>query len=204
LPLQNLDVKFDSLKHHRRSIRLRDNDYTQTGAYFVTMVAQDRVGLFGDVIAGEMRLNDAGQMLSAQWNELPQRFPNIELDEFIVMPNHIHGIIVITDTHRATTRVAPTPDVSVGAPLVGAQSDDDKNYDPALGNIVGAWKSITTYEYIRGMRELHWESFHRQLWQRNYWEHIIRNEKDLERIRAYIANNPANWDADDENPRRVR
>lgn len=192
-------MKFDPFKHRRHSIRLKDYDYSREGAYYVTTVAQNRLCLFGDVVNAEMILNDAGEMLQSQWRALPERFPNIELDEFVVMPNHFHGIVVMTDkTGRATTRVAPTrsdADISVGAGLVPAQND----HDPVLGEIIGAWKSITTDEYIRGVHELNWEPFNRKLWQRNYWEHIIRDEKDLNRIRKYIIDNPANWNADAEN-----
>jgi putative transposase len=213
-------MQFDPFKHHRRSIRLKGYDYSQEGAYYVTIVTQHRFCLFGDVVNDEMRLSDAGRMIKSEWIGLPKRFPNVELDEFVLMPNHTHGIIVITDkmdgTRRATTRVAPTdanPDWnSVGAGLVPAHSNDDddidigndNSHDPALGEIVGAWKSIVTDEYVRGVRESHWEPFHRKLWQRGYHEHIIRDEKDLARIREYIINNPANWDADRENPNNGR
>ncbi len=206
-------MQYDPFKHHRRSIRLKDYDYSREGAYYVTIVAQNRLCLFGDVTNAEMILNDAGEMLQSQWFALPERFPNVDLDEFVIMPNHFHGIIVITDKGaitnraitrgRATTRVAPTDGTRVGAPLVGAQSDRDKNHDPILGEIVGAWKSITTDEYIRGVHELNWQPFDRKLWQRNYWEHIIRDEKDLDRIRKYIINNPANWDEDAENVKKA-
>ena len=217
---------YDSSKHptgtlrsHRRSIRLKDYDYSQQGAYYVTSVAQNRECLFGEVVNAEMILNGAGEMLRGHWLALPERFPNVELDtctapnavrckcEFVILPNHFHGIAVITDKRttmgkRATTRVAPTDGSCVGAPLVGVRSDDN-NHDPVLGEIVGAWKSITTDEYIRGVSKLYWQPFDRKLWQRNYYEHIIRNEKDLDRIRKYIIDNPANWNEDTENPMNV-
>ena len=124
-----------------------------------------------------MILNDAGEMLWTQIEALPQRFPQVELDELIVMPNQVHGIFVINATSAGTSLVA--------APL---------------GDIVGAWKSITTDEYIRGVRQKNWAVFDRRLWQRNYWEHIIRNESDLNRTRNYIINNPSNWKIDDHHP----
>jgi REP element-mobilizing transposase RayT len=105
-------MMYDPERHHRRSIRLQGYDYSQAGAYFLTIVTQDRACLLGEVVDGEMRLNDVGDMVHQEWTNLPNRFPNIELDAFIVMPNHIHGIIVITDA---------TP---VGAGLVPAQHDD--------------------------------------------------------------------------------
>ena len=117
------------------------------------------------------------------WNELSHRFSNIELVEYIIMPNHIHGIISI-----------------VGAPLVGARTteiDSPKRADtrPApttgLGDIVGAFKSITTHKYIRGVKQNGWAPFLGKLWQRNYYEHIIRKENEMVHIREYIMNNPA-------------
>jgi REP element-mobilizing transposase RayT len=183
-------MKYNPQKHHRRSIRLKGYDYSQAGAYYVTIVAQNRLCLFGNVANAEMQLNDAGRMLQSQWEYLPQRFPNVELDEFIVMPNHIHGILVITDK---TNDEFHTPDARANA----------AEYDPILGDIVGTWKSIATDEYIRGVHESNWEPFYGKLLQRNYWEHIIRDEEELNRIREYTINNPANWESDDYNPRNA-
>jgi len=191
-------MKYDPQKHHRRSIRLKSYDYSQEGAYYVTVVAQNRACLFGDVVNAEMILNDVGQMMQAQWEALPQRFPNVELDEFIVMPNHFHGIIVITDNIHAGT--VPRARSVSGQPQGIAPTE----HDPILGEIVGAWKSIVTDEYIRGVRQLHWQPFDRKLLQRNYWEHIVRDEQELNRIREYIINNPANWDSDENNPNNIK
>ena len=196
-------MKYDPQKHHRRSIRLKGYDYSQEGAYFVTIVAQNRACLFGDVVNGEMQLNDAGQMLQSQWDALPERFPNIESDEFVVMPNHFHGILVIADKIHvgAVSRACPVSGQShVGQPQEIAPTE----HDPILGEIVGAWKSIVTDEYIRGVRQLDWQPFDRKLLQRNYWEHIVRDEQELNRIREYIINNPANWDTDENNPKNAK
>ena len=192
----------------RRSIRLRGYDYSQVGAYFVTVVVQGRACLFGDVIGEEMRLNDAGEMIRRVWQELPGRFPGIALDTFILMPNHLHGIISI--------------DQPVGAPLVGAQKavpphvatrdsnprattrvapTGDGRY--ALGDVVGAFKSLTTVEYVRGVKTLRWPQFYGKLWQRNYFEHVVRSEESLTKIRQYIRDNPARWAFDRENPMTV-
>jgi REP element-mobilizing transposase RayT len=246
---------YDPHKHHRRSIRLKKYDYSQAGAYYVTLVAQNRDCLFGEVINDEMQLNEAGRMMHEIWESLPTRFASIELDEYIVMPNHIHGIIVINEVvedivgatvgatlvvarpddlvvqnkNKAGTstaredRASPAPtnvngvnDVgatTVGATLVVAHSDDDlvaqnKNKagtSPAptkrviLGDVVGAFKSITTVEYIRGVHEKQWPSFFKRLWQRNYYEHIIRHEESLANIRQYIMDNPRQWALDEEN-----
>ena len=161
-------MTYDPDKHHRQSIRLKGYDYTQTGAYFVTICTQDRECLFGDVVDGEIRLNNVGQMVYRIWNDLSVKYPDIETDEFVVMPNHVHGIIVLP----------------VGAPLVGALSsgmtiDNAKNRAgtrpaPTLGDIVGVFKSITTHQYTDGARQKDWPPFNKKLWQRNYYEHIIR------------------------------
>jgi len=101
---------YDPQRHHRRSIRLRGYDYTQPGAYYVTIVTQERECLFGEVVDGKMRLNRAGQVARREWERLPCRFPHIRLDAFIVMPNHIHGIIIIDHAGRGTARrIIPMP-----------------------------------------------------------------------------------------------
>ncbi|MEP7134995.1 MAG: transposase [Chloroflexota bacterium] len=173
-------MKFDPQKHHRRSIRLKDYDYSQTGAYYVTIDVQNRECLFGEIVDDEMVLNEAGKMIEEQWLALVERFPCIELDVYQIMPNHFHGIIVFV---RATLVVA-------------------RENAPTLGDIVGAFKSITTHAYIQGVDNQHWSRFYKQLWQRNYYEHVVRDEADLNRIRDYIQSNPANWDEDEENPNR--
>jgi putative transposase len=166
---------------HRRSLRLKGYDYTRAGAYFVTICAQDKACLFGSVVGGCMCLNDAGHMLILLWNDIPARFAEVELDAFVVMPNHLHGIIVLPDAaNRAATRAAPT-----------------------LSDVVAAFKSVTTVHYIRGVKTRAWPAFRRRLWQRNYYEHVVRDDKELDRIRRYIDENPARWALDDENPEKV-
>ena len=181
----------------RSSLRLEGYDYGAWGPYFVSIVVDNRRPLFGEVVDEELRLNAAGEMAESVWAALPRRFPAVRLDAFVVMPNHIHGIIVIdhsdtvNTTERATTRVAPT-----GAPDAGRRT--------ALGDVVGAYKSLTTVEYTRGVAVHGWPRFRGRLWQRNYYEHIIRDDRSLERIRAYILDNPARWPTDPENPSAVR
>lgn len=180
-------MKFDPQKHHRRSIRLKDYDYSQAGAYYVTIDVQNRECFLGEIVNYEMVLNDAGKMVEEQWVALTERFPTVELDLYQVMPNHIHGIIVVGAT------LAKRP--------VGVVA---QNKNPTLGDIIGAFKSITTHEYILGVDNKHWPQFYKRLWQRNYYEHVVRDEKDLNRIRDYIQSNPANWDEDEENPKFVK
>ena len=206
-------------KHHRRSIRLKGYDYTQAGAYFVTIVTQGRACLFGRVVDGDMHLNDAGQMIERWWSALSNKFPRVIPDAAIVMPNHFHGIIVITDgpiddndddAVGADQRVRPMPGTRAdggthtGVPLrvcpeTGAARP---SFDAGVPQIVQWFKTMTTNAYIRGVKTLGWAPFPGKLWQRNYYEHIIRDENAHHRIRHYIINNPAQWNADNENPER--
>jgi REP element-mobilizing transposase RayT len=168
----------------RRSLRLRGYDYGQAGAYFVTICTQDRHCLFGEADRHSIRLNEDGRMLTDLWMDIPSRFRDVALDSFIVMPNHLHGIVVLPDLcGKATAR-----------PAEGALA--------TLGSVVGAFKSATTLEYIRGVRTRAWPAFRRHLWQRSYYEHVIRNEMSLDRIRRYIVENPGRWAFDKENPFR--
>jgi REP element-mobilizing transposase RayT len=195
-------------RHHRRSIRLRGYDYSQAGAYFVTICTQDRAGPFGEVVDGEMRLNDAGRMVLAVWDELPSRFPTVEVDAFVIMPNHVHGIVVIADAPAAANvRAGLVPAAAnVRAGLVPAHSGATTDHGattrvaPTLGDVVGAFKSLTTVLYARGVNSYGWPPFCKRLWQRNYYEHIIRNEEALDAIRQYIVDNPVRWAFDRENP----
>jgi len=203
-------MKYNPDIHHRRSIRLKHYDYSQSGAYFVTICAQNKTCLFGDVIDAQMILNGPGRMLQTEWDALPKRFSGIELDAFAVMPNHIHGIIFIvgaplvgarfvvgaqpSDQNRAGTR----PDQN----RAGTRPEQNRaGTRPAptntTGNIVGAFKSIATHEYVIGIRQQQWLSFTGRLWQRNYYEHVIRSEHELNKIREYIINNPLNWSEDE-------
>jgi len=183
-------MKFDPQKHHRQSIRLKDYDYSQEGAYYVTIDVQNRECLFGEIVNYEMNMNEAGKMIDEQWNLLSERFPAVELDVYQIMPNHFHGIIVIVGATLVVARemaMQNTNDIRAGTRPA-----------PTLGDIVGAFKSITTNEYIKGVENQNWPRFYKRVWQRNYYEHIIRNEADLHRIHAYIQSNPAQWDKDKE------
>lgn len=200
-------VKYDPLKHHRRSVRLKGYDYSQAGAYFITICAQDRACLFGDVVDGEMRLNEAGRMVLDEWHALPNRFPNVDLDAFFVMPNHVHRIIVITHADSVGAGLVgaglvPAP-VPMATPHGATQNGATTRFAPTVGDVVKAFKSTTTVLYIRGVKQSGWPSFHGRVWQRNYYEHIIRDEESLNRIREYIHNNPLQWALDRQNPTHV-
>jgi putative transposase len=166
-------VKYDPEKHHRRSLRIRGYDYSQGGVYFVTICTRDREYLFGEVVDGEMQLNNVGQMARGVWEELPERFSSVRLDAFIVMPNHVHGIIV------------------VGAQFIAPQVVPWDRF--RKGAINRAPKAVSTREIRRIVNP----GF---AWQRNYYEHVVREEESLNRIRQYVADNPARWAFDSENP----
>ena len=193
-------------KHRRRSLRLKEYDYTQAGAYYVTIVLQNRLCLFGEIVNTEMQLNKAGEVAHRVWEALPDRFPMITIDTFVIMPNHLHGIIIINPSITVGAGLVPAqspdPESAVGAGLVPAQSTDPlvPAQPAALGDIIGAYKSLTTVEYTRGVKTMKWTPFPRRLWQRNYYEHVIRNDDALRHIREYIIHNPGQWDFDKENP----
>jgi putative transposase len=199
-------MKYDPEKRRRRSIRLKGYDYGKAGAYFVTLCTQDRACLFGNVADDTMRLNDAGRIIEQWWFELNRKLPTAEIDEFVVMPNHFHGIVVIPV--GADRRVGPG---SKGARTAhkGAHTCAPTRFTFCLSGhtrwctlptVIQWFKTMTTNESIRGVKAASWPSFNGRLWQRNYYEHIIRNEDSLNRIRQYIIDNPARWAFDRENP----
>ncbi len=191
----------------RRSLRLQGYDYAQAGACFVTICTQGRECLFGEIMDGKMLSNDAGRMVNEEWHALPQRFPTIELDAFVVMPNHVHGIIVIAPSGNNPAPVGaglvPAPGLVPALGRVPARNGAITRVAPTLGDMVGAFKSRVTVKYVHGVKSNGWLSFHGRVWQRNYYEHIIRDEASLHRIREYIANNPLQWALDRENPANV-
>ncbi|QUV79879.1 transposase [Chloracidobacterium thermophilum] len=292
-------MPYDPARHHRRSIRLQGYDYARPGAYFVTIVTQGRACLFGEVVAGEMRMNDAGRMVHHVWDELALFYEGVQTDAFIVMPNHVHGIIILTGNVRATPHVHPdemavratprgcpttprgcpdemnaTPrvhpdemNVNVGAtprgcpdhprdcpdhprdcpdemavratprgcpdpqsaptapshpptaqphPPMGQARGPAPTVAPAapshppmgqprgvaptlgLPDVVHRFKTMTTKRYADGVRANQWPPFPGRLWQRNYYEHIIRDDQSWQRIREYILTNPLRWHLDRE------
>ncbi len=187
----------------RRSIRLEGYDYFRNGLYFVTIDLESKKNLFWKEI-NKFELNEIGMLAEKCWLDLEMRF-NIKLDEYVIMPNHIHGILRI---NRATTRVARTLNSNVGAGFMPARnininhaknianelnSNVGAGFMPArnnLGNIIGVFKSIFVWEYIQNVKNQNWPRFFKRLWQRNYYERIIRNEKEYLAIKNYIRNNP--------------
>jgi len=171
--------EFDS-EHKRKSIRLKGYDYSKVGAYFVTICTKD---------SELLEPKPVREMISRFWQKLGEKFPHIQLDEFVIMPNHIHGIIIV----GADPCVCPkTKGEHIGSPL-----------RVPLGRIVQWFKTMTTNEYIKNVKRNGWHPFPQKFWQRNYYEHIIRNKCSLNYIREYIRYNPLKWELDKENPNRI-
>ena len=191
-------MKYDPQKHHRRSIRLKEYDYSQAGAYFVTIVAWQREMLFGEIVDGEIVLNDFGKIVSEKWQWLESQYPYIELGAWIVMPNHFHGILVIHDDGRGGSRPAPMDDISNAIRGDSRIAPTPIKHKP-LGGLIGAFKTVSTKQ-INLLRDTEGQA----VWQRNYYEHIVRDEHEMDRITRYIESNPSQWAEDDENPNNVR
>lgn len=189
-------MKYDPARHHRRSIRLPAYDYRQPGAYFVTICTQNRELMFGEVVKGQMILNGPGQMVESVWRELPQHYPGVEVDTFVVMPNHLHGVIILVG---AGPRACPN---NPGQPqgVRGQSQGVAPTGTMSLPDVVHRFKSLTTARYRRGILHGRWLPFPGRLWQRNYYERVIRNERELAAIRQYIADNARRWEEDPENP----
>jgi REP element-mobilizing transposase RayT len=179
LRLYSGSMKAARENHRRRSIRLREYDYRQAGAYFITVVAYGRAALFGTIEGSEARLNEFGRIVERSWIDLPEHYSGAQCDAFVVMPNHVHGIIVLDE------------------PVVGAGFKPAPTRRHGLPEIVRALKTFSARR-INEMR--HTPAM--PVWQRNYYEHVIRGDEELLRVREYILNNPLEWEHDRENPSR--
>lgn len=164
----------DETETRRKPLRLRSYDYAQAGMYFVTICAHERACIFGEVHGEVLRPSELGNLITEQRRALPEQNQCLSTDAFVIMPNHLHGILVFDQKNAGAIKRAPT-----------------------LGEIVRAFKARCSHAFRKG-------AIHRaqdvQLWQRGYYEHVIRNEADLARIREYIANNPLQWSLDRNNP----
>lgn len=183
--------RYNPQKNHRKSIRLKGYNYAQSGAYFVTIVAYQRECLFGTIVDGEspqgsnVALNDFGAIADECWRAIPEHFDHVELGAYVVMPNHVHGIIVINQPIVGARHASPLHDDHPRGPKPGS-----------LGAIVGSYKSAVTRRIGREFNAT-------GIWQRNYHDRIIRNEREMENIWRYINANPLNWDSDNENPNNL-
>ena len=182
-------MQYDSKKHNRRSIRLKGYDYTQSGYYFITICTYQKSCLFGAIANNKLNLNKFGQIAFTCWQAIPKHFSKIELDEFIIMPNHIHGILIVTynngrglvGNNSGRGLAMPNPyEGKFGKPVAGS-----------IPTIIGSFKSAVTKQIniLRNSKGM-------SVWQRNYYEHIVRDEASLNQIRNYIINNPLSWTED--------
>lgn len=185
--------------HHRRSIRLKDYDYSLSGAYFVTICAFNREHLFGGISNGEMKLSEVGQIVAKWWLELNHKFPSIETDAYVIMPNHFHGIVAIVG---ADLRVCPEAVHITREGATDHATGRCDNANASIPRIVQWFKTMTTNEYFQTAKQRAAAQVRRKLWQRNYYEHVIRDDAWLHRIREYILTNPLRWALDHENPDR--
>ncbi len=176
-------MKYDPDIHNRHSIRLEGYDYAQSGSYFVTICTQNHKCLFGTINNEQMILNIGGYMIKSWWYEIQNKFSNIELREFVIMPNHLHGIITINET--------------VGADLCVCPNKSGEHVGSPLHRMIQWFKTMTTNQYIRLVKQNILPPFDKRLWQRNYYEHIIRNEPSYLEIARYIVENPLNWETDE-------
>ncbi len=167
-------MAYDPDIHHRRSIRWKKYDYSQEGFYFVTICVTAKDCLFGKIVDHKVFLNPSGEMIENQFFKLETKYSNIRCDEFVCMPNHIHFIL------NFKPHLEPDPSVQLHS----------------LGELIQWFKTMTTNEYIRQVKENSWKPFQGRLWQRNYWERVIRSEQELYFVREYIKNNPEKWESD--------
>lgn len=216
-------MSYNPLIQHRRSIRRKGYDYTQPGAYFITIGTHRRQRNFGEINGGNVQLNSSGKIVSDFWYAIPTHFPNVDLDAFIVMPDHVHGILILNDVPCNRRGAVPAPAVTAPVALIstipapgvtapGILEPNDSGAEtaplhpssdsvveiafqqyrkPSLGQVVAYFK-YGSAKQINAMMGSPGAS----VWQRNYYEHIIRNEEDLSEIQQYIKNNPVRWQLD--------
>lgn len=158
-------------------LRLRGHDYSSAAMYLITVCVEHRRCVLGSIVDGELKLSVAGLMAESWWHVLPSRFPGVEVDAFVVMPNHVHGVLFLG-------------------------TDASLEADVSLGAVVGWYKSITAHDYGIGVSRYGFPAYEDRFWQKSYYDRILRNERALEKARAYIEANPSVWSDDEENPLR--
>jgi len=195
----------------RNSNRILQHDYSTPGYYFVTICVENRHQIFGVVKNDTMILNDIGNMIDLWWQKIFEKYDNISIDEYIIMPNHIHGIINVVGAAPCSR-----PLINPIGPIQNNNNQKNINDDivsgenivsplqyNGLGQYISWFKRMTTNKYIQNVKNNNWQPFNKRLWQRNYYDHIIRNDKSLNQIREYIRTNSATWNKDIENPNRI-
>ena len=189
--MENLEEKKVTKLPNRKSIRLKNYDYSSNGYYFVTICTQNREKLFGEIVGATLRgrPNNPDKIIVKWLLESENKFKDIKIDEYIVMPNHIHFIIKRAGDHIGSTgdHIGSTGD------HIGSTGD---HIGSPLRDIIGWFKTMSTNEYIAGVKDGRFMPFKGRLWQRNYYEHIIRNYDDYINIAEYIQNNPLKWEED--------
>lgn len=186
--------KYQTHNEERKSIRLAGYDYSQPGAYFITICVNKRLSLLGDVVGSAIALSELGRLTDRWWRKLSEKFSNIELDQYTIMPNHVHGVILIVGADPCVCPKSTDPRVCPKSTNTGEHAGSP------LHRVVQWFKTMSTNEYFRAAKQKGMVRFERKLWQRGYYEHIVRNENELNRIREYILYNPLNWALDRENP----
>lgn len=203
-------MKYNTNIHKRKSLRLKNYDYSDNGLYFITICVNGKINLFWKIIDWQNILNESWKMIEEYWCELENKYGFAKLHEYIVMPNHFHGIIEVNNDS-----------LHVGVPFMGTQNDvgnlnNSQNYlgqaqgiapttlnqnnfqkTKHIWDIIWEFKSLTTNAYIQQVHAWMAQTFEKKLWQRNYYEHIIRNENSYNKISEYIKNNPKSWEQDE-------
>ncbi len=170
-------MKFNPDKHHRRSVRLRGYDYSRPGAYFVTVCSYGKQAIYGEILGNDVCLSDLGEIVNSSWLRIPKHFPSVKLDEFVIMPDHIHAVLMLTEPANAV--------VGAGSPRPDQKTKGRGDRAPTLGQVIAYFKYVST-KAINKLKN----SPGAPVWQRNYYEHIIRNESELSEIREYVTCNP--------------
>lgn len=205
-------MKYNPEIHKRKSIRLQNYDYSSPGAYFIRICTQNRSCLLGKIINNDMKLNNAGIMIQKWYHEIENKYKSVKCGEHVIMPNHFHCIIEIHPAHEnpVGTPLCGHPHMHDGHPIMNGHQNTAPRTDApvwasritrasqqlSLFNIMDWFKTMTTNEYIRGVKNGTWLAFDKRVWQKRYWDHIIRNNDEYDRIRLYINNNPLNWKKD--------
>jgi putative transposase len=207
--------------HNRQSIRLKGYDYSTTGLYYITLCTQDRENRFGGIVDDKIVLNEAGELVDAEWKRIPGRYGQVILDTYQIMPNHLHGILQIIGQNSVGTGLVPVRnflDESVDDGCIDKNNPNENLLDnddlssnrmgtrpisTALYEVIGTFKSLTQNDYAFHVRNNGWPPFRKRLWQLRFHDHIIRDKNELDRIRTYIIDNPLNACNDQNNPENM-